>query len=523
MKIQHFGIYALFLLFLNTSYSQNINTTANFPDANFRLAVEAFMGVAHEGEFTAAEAAAKEGTLNCSSQSIADMTGLAYFTGITGLNCNSNLLTQLNVSANTALIDLFCSGNDLTQLDLSANTALVGLYCSLNNLTQLDLSANTALQTIECYVNGLTQLNVTTCTALQTLACAYNSLVQLDVSNNVALNHLDCSFNNLVDISSLVTNTGLSAGDKVDIRNNPLIEDDYNNMIILRKRIGDPVFDAGNLLSGFAYSPQDGGAITLPTLQCVDDFNNDDKPDFFWRNYSTGMNAGWLMNNCAFLSSLSFHKVTEDMNWVYSGMGDFNGDGKPDLVWRHYVNGKNAIWYMDGDLCTGTAYMPPATDTQWVLSGVEDMNQDSHPDLIWRHSGNGKNAIWYMNGPDCTGVAYFQICGELNWRIAGVRDFNGNGTPDLLWRNYSTGQNAIWYMNNAAYTGSSWLMPVTDTNWIIASVNDHDDNGTCDIVWRNYSTGRNRVWYMNNATYLGYGDPMPDADVNWRMGTSYIP
>ncbi|MFB3788087.1 MAG: SUMF1/EgtB/PvdO family nonheme iron enzyme [bacterium] len=269
--------------------------------------------------------------------------------------------------------------------------------------------------------------------------------------------------------------------------------------------------------------PPQGGMTARKAPHGVDDFNLDVKSDFFWRNYSTGINAGWLMDNRSYLGPLSLPKVTEDMNWIYSGMGDFNADNKPDLVWRHYGNGKNAVWFMDGETCTGSAYMPPATDTQWVLSGVEDMNQDSHPDLIWRHYGTGQNVIWYMNGTVCTGSANLPGSADLSWRIAGVRDFDGDARPDLLWRNYSTGQNALWYMNNAALTGTSWLMPVTDLNWIIASVNDHDKDGACDIVWRHYTTGKNRVWYMNNASYLGYGDTLPITDLDWRMGTSYLP
>ena len=34
-------------------------------------------------------------------------------------------------------------------------------------------------------------------------------------------------------------------------------------------------------------------------------------------------------------------------DWKIAGVGDFNGDGKPDLVWQH-KDGWLALWYMDG-------------------------------------------------------------------------------------------------------------------------------------------------------------------------------
>jgi Leucine-rich repeat (LRR) protein len=61
---------------------------------------------------------------------------------LTGLDvsCSSrNQLTNLDVSANTALTYLSCSNNQLTTLDLSANTLLESLYCSENQLTSLNV------------------------------------------------------------------------------------------------------------------------------------------------------------------------------------------------------------------------------------------------------------------------------------------------------------------------------------------------------------------------------------------------
>ena len=130
-------------------------------------------------------------------------------TNITGLTCNENQLTALDVSGNTALTELHCRHNKLTALDVSNNTALTHLSCSNNQLTVLDVSKNTALTRLACYSNQLTVLDVSKNTALTYLSCYYNKLTALDVSTNTALTSLDCSSIQLtaLDVS---TNTALT-------------------------------------------------------------------------------------------------------------------------------------------------------------------------------------------------------------------------------------------------------------------------------------------------------------------------
>ena len=74
----------------------------------------------------------------------------------------------------------------------------------------------------------------------------------------------DCSFNQLTDISNLVTNIGLGAGDIVDVRNNNLTCDDWLDILTLQNRIG----------TGFTFSPQNG-LDPFNCLQRIEDVNND--------------------------------------------------------------------------------------------------------------------------------------------------------------------------------------------------------------------------------------------------------
>ena len=132
------------------------------PDDNFEAYLEANgmgNGIANDDYVTTANINTVT-SLNVSTNSIADLTGIEDFTALTYLECFNNQLTTLDVNQNTALTDLLCFNNQLTTLDVSQNTALTTLGCFNNQLTTLDVSQNTALTTLGCWNNELTTLDV---------------------------------------------------------------------------------------------------------------------------------------------------------------------------------------------------------------------------------------------------------------------------------------------------------------------------------------------------------------------------
>jgi hypothetical protein len=56
-----------------------------------------------------------------------------------------------------------------------------------------------------------------------------------------------------------------------------------------------------------------------------------------------------------------------DTSWQIAGTGDFNGDGKVDILWRNYGTGLNYVWYMDGVTVTGGELLMTVADLNWII------------------------------------------------------------------------------------------------------------------------------------------------------------
>ena len=77
--------------------------------------------------------------------------------------------------------------------------------------------------------------------------------------------------------------------------------------------------------------------------------------------------------------------------------GDFNGDGKSDILWQG-SDGTPAIWLMDGtNAVTVGAVGPFNPGPSWQIKGTGDFNGDGKSDILWQGS-DGTPAIWLMDG-----------------------------------------------------------------------------------------------------------------------------
>jgi hypothetical protein len=134
--------------------------------------------------------------------------------------------------------------------------------------------------------------------------------------------------------------------------------------------------------------------------------------------------------------------------WQIKGTGDFNGDGKSDILWQG-DDGTPAIWLMNGAQSTWVGAVGPFASgalAGWQIKGSGDFNGDNKSDILWQ-GDDGTPAIWLMDGTTVTGFGAAGVSPGASWHVVGTGQFNnGDTNADILWQD-DGGQAAVWLMD----------------------------------------------------------------------------
>jgi hypothetical protein len=250
------------------------------------------------------------------------------------------------------------------------------------------------------------------------------------------------------------------------------------------------------------------------------DFDGDGKADLLWHNVTIGSNVYWRAGNYQQRRGLASNG---DIAWWIVGVGDFNGDNRSDILWRNRSTGANIYW-KGGDATTRQSVATLA-DLAWAVSGVADFDGDNRDDILWRNENTGVNTIWRSASSSVR--INVRTLGKP-WIVGGIGDFDRDGKADIFWRNPVNGANAIWKQGNSSLLVASQ----TSVQWMVAGVGDINGDGFSDVIWRNTVSGANLVWWSGNPltrkalttladtkwSIVGVGDFNNDGkdDLVWR-------
>jgi hypothetical protein len=265
------------------------------------------------------------------------------------------------------------------------------------------------------------------------------------------------------------------------------------------------------------------------------DFNNDGKADILWHNFASGDTQQWFMSGTARIgyAQLPYSLNVSDANWRLVGEADFDTNGKIDLLWHNGATGETQIWFMDGTSRVGLSQLPAslnvADSSGWTIVGTGDFNNDGKQDILWHNGTSGDTQVWYMSRDVRIGYEQtnpgLRVTDDTAWRAVGVSDFNGDGKQDILWHNGMNGTSQVWFMDHMTrtdYANLDMSLNVADgTFWQVAGTDDFNNDNKPDILWHNANSGATQIWFMNGTTRTSAADlpsSLNTADLSgWRI------
>src|SRR6266568_3265685 len=223
------------------------------------------------------------------------------------------------------------------------------------------------------------------------------------------------------------------------------------------------------------------GSQQGPSNIVVGDFNGDGKPDLAVANFGD-WNVYVLLGNGdgTFQVARSVYFNGGGARFWYIAEGDFNGDGKLDLAVTDYSNNNVSVLLGNGD---GTFQAPRTFPVGNGPAGVAvaDLNGDGKPDLVVANFDDNTLSVLLGNGDGTFRAAQtFGGVGPKPQTVA-VGDFNGDGKPDLVAPNYGSNSISV-LLGNGDGTFQAAQNYLVDSAPVFVAVGDLNGDGKPDLA-----------------------------------------
>ena len=221
-------------------------------------------------------------------------------------------------------------------------------------------------------------------------------------------------------------------------------------------------------------------------VEGLGDFNGDGFGDVLWRSDSGAVVTFLGQSNGSFVGNVNFN-LNPGLDWHIEGTGDFNGDGRDDILWRSDNGTVVTLLGNANGSFTGNVNFNLNPGLDWHVEGTGDFNGDGRDDILWRSdSGTVVTLLGNLNG-SFTGNVNFNLNPGLDWHVEGTGDFNGDGRDDILWRNDSGSVVTLLGNANGSFTGNVNFHLNPGLDWHIVATGDYNGDGRDDILWQNDS------------------------------------
>jgi hypothetical protein len=236
-----------------------------------------------------------------------------------------------------------------------------------------------------------------------------------------------------------------------------------------------------------------------PTSVAVGDFNGDGKPDLAVANQGSD-NVSVLLGqgDGTFLTAVSYPIGTYPLSVA---VGDFNGDGKQDLaVAGGGNNGTVSVLLGNGDGSFQKA-VSYAAGSQPQSVAVADFNGDGILDLAVANSTSPGTVRVLLGQGDGTFLPAQSFPAGAGPRSVAVGDFNGDGRPDLVVANPDSNTVSV-LLGNGDGTFQPAQSFAAGIDPIAVAVGDFNGDGRLDLAVGNWASTLRVLLGQGDGTFL---------------------
>ena len=235
------------------------------------------------------------------------------------------------------------------------------------------------------------------------------------------------------------------------------------------------------------------------------DFNGDGRTDILWADSSHNIYL-WLAQGSGFVSQFVGRNTA---GWSVVGAGDVDGDGYADVLVYNPSPARLGWWSMNGS--TVLSYHSQTVNSSWKFSATGDFNDDGRVDIAWVDSANNVN-LWTSNGSSF--ASNFVARNAAGWSVVGSGDIDGDGNADLLVYNPSPSRLGWWLMDGS--TVLSYHSQYTiGSNWKFAAAGDFNGDGKTGIAW--IVNGNSVYLWSGNGTVFTQAGPVGKYTPGWAV------
>lgn len=232
----------------------------------------------------------------------------------------------------------------------------------------------------------------------------------------------------------------------------------------------------------------------------VADVNGDHKDDII--GFSNGGVIVGISTGSSFTASVWLNDMGVNAGWTVANnprmTGDFNGDGKKDIV--GFANGGAIVGLSNGTNAFTTSYwlMDMGVNAGWTTANnprmVADFDGDKKDDILG--ISNSGCIVGKSNGSSFSTSYWLMDLGYNNgWRttthLRTTGDMNGDGKADVI--AFGAGQTLVGLSNGSAFSAAIWLNDLGyNQGWRVVEtprmIGDANNDGKADVVAMGYGT-----------------------------------